>query len=583
VTRERLDGSTLRRMKSALRRDPDAMMRLREAGIEASTIELHGIGLREPYRRADGRLVDRVISYALAVAGGRQRFGCVHLQGATSHPEHPVAWSAGRPLMLEWFTGGDVTIVCGSAMELWQLGQAAERSGGGYRLITSSQPDVAPAEWEAPAFWSGAGRILLTGSVSISIRRTLIDRCSLTVEHSPGVACPDGSAIPPSERHDEWLADLLAGAVRYHPEPIIRPGDVAGDFAADAISVAGGFVNGEMLYPFEVERRHYQAECHAVDQRMTYSLETLVLRADGVVLEARTLPAPKGTPSDRRVHALSDGTRIASPPRVVSPPSFSLKAIKAYIAARSVGEDPCRRSPGDIVADIRRHIAGRVVLPRPADLWVAAAFVVMTHLFRIFDALPILRASGGKGSGKSELGSAVADLSFNARVMGQGSAAALVRLAAECGGLVVIDDAEMLGAASGHGAELVQCLKVGYKQSTGRKPVVLGSGRVQVFDFFGPRMTTAITDADPVLLSRCVTVKTRAANRPMTDFDVPEPDALRDELHALAMSRAREVAESYQAIRARGGCRDDEVRAPLLAIAQAFGIDEVLSALADIE
>ena len=230
------------------------------------------------------------------------------------------------------------------------------------------------------------------------------------------------------------------------------------------------------------------------------------------------------------------------------------------------------------MAEVRGVLAPRFTLPYRRDLWVASAFVCMTHLFRIFDALPILRVAGGKGSGKSELASTIAGVAYAGCVMGQGSAAALVRLAAGSGGLVVLDDAENLATDGGGFGELAQCLKVSYRRSTAMKPVVIG-GRCQTMDFFGPRLITATRDVDPILGSRCVTITTRAEHRlalPSGDFD---PGALRDELRTLAMARVGDVERGYRELIARRGGRADEIRAPLLAIAETLGGPDMRTAL----
>lgn len=568
--------SNMRRLRSNLRRNPAAMAELGRLGIEPATVETFGIGLREPARRADGRVVDGVLSYSLLEGDGRRRFGCVALDGITSNAEHAVAWSAGRPATVRWCVGRDIAIVCGSPVHAWQLGQAAERAGLAITTLASSQPNAVPAEWSDPAFWS-ADRVIVADEVSPALRRLVLDRCRGRAEVAAGVACPVEGFATVSQRHDLWLSDLLERAVRHGAD--VTAAESAGDFASEPVAVDGGFVGGLMLHPFAVERRREQPGEAGGPPRLVYSVETLVLRSDGEVLEGGVLPAPRGTPAGARVHALSDGTRIAGPPRASVHGAWSLASIRAFIAARSLGDDPCVRPSVQTLGDVHSFLASRVTLPDVADLWVATAFVAMTHMFRAFDALPILRVMGGKGSGKSELGAALARLSHGGVVMGQGSAAALVRLARECGGAVILDDAEGLGTDAGGFGELAQCLKLGHKASTARKPVVTGGGRVEVMDFFGPRVLTSTRNVDPILGSRCVTISTKALERPALAGCELDSDRVRDDLRTLAMARSDDVRRRYRELMAERSGRADEIRAPLLAIADVLGGGEMREAV----
>lgn len=556
------------------------MASLDAMGIEPATVETFGMGLREPYTRADGATVHGVLSYALAEAGGRRRFGCVRLPGVTAFAEHELAWSAGLPETVRWSFGRGVLLVCGSPVALWQLGQAAERSGAPVTLVASSQPDRAPSSWSSPSFWSGWERVVLVDGVSPTLRRLVLDRRRGAVEQAQSVTCPDEDAGPAGQRHVQWLTQLLSAAVPCTQGAPVGDDGAAGDFTAARISLHGGFAGGQMFYPFEVERRRDMDGGENGPSRMLYSVETIVLRSDGAVLEGMMLPAPRGTPAARRVHALTDGTRIDGPPRASAHASWSLPSIKRFIAARQAGEDPCTRPAADIVGDVRTYLASRVALPRPEDFWIVAAFVVLTHCFHAFEALPLLCVVGPKGTGKSELGAAVSALAFNSLVMGQGSAAAMVRLAGDCGGLVVLDDVESLATDGAGFGDLAQALKTGYRRATARKPLVVG-GRVEVVNFFGPRMLTVTRPPDPVLLSRCLMVETGPLIEPLPAASGPEAQELRDELHALAMARAGDIAEAYGEIMLACSDRAAEIRAPLIAIATVLGVSEIVSALAE--
>lgn len=567
-----------RRLRSNLARHAVAMALLAEMGIAADLVDALGLGIKEPYERADGTEVHGVLAYPLDVAGRRRRYGYVNLQGVTTGAEHDVAWGPGAPATVS--SGqGTTAVVVGSPVAAWQIGAAAARLGLQVVAIASSQPERVPEEWERPAFWARWDRLILAEGLPEAVGTRIVQAARRPVEAAPGVEPAQATIdVGVSRRHEEWLEEILACA-RVAARRVAVVDDAAeapGDFAVEPMAVHGGFARGHLFYPYMVERRSSPGETGG---GLLHSYQTLVLRSDGAVLEPQVLPAPAGTPAWRRVHALSDGTRIAAPPQPSRQSTWSLAAIERYASDRAAGVDPCARRSAEVLADVHAFLASRVRLPHPDDLWVAATFVFMTHVFRVFDAIPLLMVRGPRGSGKSELASAVVALGFNATLMGQGSAAALVRLTRECGGLVALDDAESLATdASGFG-ELGQCLKLGYKSSSARKPVTLGSGRVDTIDFFGPRLITTTRGVEPVLGSRCIEVATAPAAEPSGSCIAPEPGPLRDELHALAMSRAGDLAREYAALKAGTLDRHDEIWAPLRTIAGALGGDALAEAV----
>ncbi len=557
-----------RRLRSNLARHPTAMARLAALGIEPELAEAVGLGIKEPYLRADGREVHGVLAYPLENSGGRRRYAYLNVAGVTVGADHPVAWGPGSPATIRSGVGGTV-IVMGSPIEVWQIGAAAGRLGLEVVAIGCSQPGHMPDDWRCSEFWARWDRVILADGVPPALASRITEVARRPIETAHGVQVAGATVdVHIRRRHEEWLEEMLETAqiVGRRSVSLSDPASEGlGDFAAATITMHGGFARGYLFHPFLVERRRLGV---GGERTVLHSYETLVLRSDGAILEPRILPAPAGTPSDRRVHALSDGTRISAPPQMSRQSTWSLDAIQRYASDCAAGTDPCHRKPAELFEDVRTFLQSRVSLPQPDDLMIVAAFVFMTHLFRVFDAIPLIVVQGPRGSGKSELASAVVALSSNAAIMGQGSAAAIIRMTRECGGLIALDDAEGLStSASGYG-ELGQCLKLSYKASTARKPIALGSGRIDTIDFFGPRLITTTRGVDPVLGSRCIGIRTLPA------ASVSPPDAiddlafLRDELHALGMHRATEVATVYAELAATIEDRHDEIWAPLRAIAK---------------
>lgn len=568
-------GFNERRLRSNLLRNDRAMSVLAMAGIDPALVEAIGLGMKEPYDRTDGSTVAGVLTYVLATREGRQRYGYINLPGVTLGPLHPVAWSPGDALTVQFGMAG-VLLVVGSPLGVFQVRGSAERRMLGLSAVSTSKPEVIPAAWRDVGFWGRWDRVIMCDDVPATIAKQISEFARRPVEQAVGVLPHFSDHQPTQMCVDEWVDAVLEQAEPYAVRQLSIFEDEAqrpGDFAADPIQLHGGFARGYLYYPFVVERRQHSA---AGGGRLLHSYETLVLRSDGAMLEAVTLPGPPGASARKRVHALTDGTRIATPPEISRNATWSLRSIQAFAAARSEGRDPCSRRPSELVTEVREYLASRVILPRADDHWLASIFVMMTHMFRVFESLPILLIRGPQGSGKTELAAAIASIGFNAAVMGQGSAPAVIRLSRECGGLVVLDDAEGLG---GNGfSELAQCLKVGYRANTARKAITQASGKVEIFDFYGPRVVTCTRGVDPVLASRCITINTASADFCSELLDI-EPNELRDELHTFAMVQSQAVREAYSIFLNEATGRADEIWAPLFALARAIDCSDTIHAL----
>lgn len=188
------------------------------------------------------------------------------------------------------------------------------------------------------------------------------------------------------------------------------------------------------------------------------------------------------------------------------------------------------------------------------------------------------QTDGPAGSGKSELGEAIARVAINGTLAGQLRAAGMVRLLDQTHGLLVLDDMDGTGAASVDGdSEIAQALKSGYKRSTARKPVADRAGRIRIVDYFGPKMITRTKLPKPILGSRMIAIHTAPALGAhafnCAGLTEEKLDALRDELHCWALASANHVLACYQELREHHKCRWDEITSPLLAISDSAGSD----------
>ncbi|RYG62721.1 hypothetical protein EON77_21870, partial [bacterium] len=329
---------------------------LEALGLDEATIATVQLGLREPYDRVDGRRIENVLTFPVGSDGGRRRFASVNLPGVTLNPEHAVCWSPGEATSVTWGGGGSVLIVCGSPLEVWQLGQAAGRKKIDATIVASSQAIEAPACWGEPRFWATWKRVIVVDTVATPVRTRIAEWAKRPVEHAPHACASSCDELPVRLRHDDWLLEVLSSAVLLGRVDIAHDLMEAcpGDYCARTLTLHGGFRDGRMYYPTLVERRR-QSGSHA--STLLHSYETVVIRSDGAVLEAEVLPAPPGTPAARRVHALDDGTRIDAPPAASRHATWSLASIQSFVAARAAGEDPCRRPTAAVLQEVHATLA----------------------------------------------------------------------------------------------------------------------------------------------------------------------------------------------------------------------------------
>ena len=299
------------------------------------------------------------------------------------------------------------------------------------------------------------------------------------------------------------------------------------------------------------------------------SYVTKVLRSDGAVLEVVRLAAPRGTPRDSQVLALTDGTRLEREPQFSHYATWQLGSIQSFITAMQSRESAPHRPLGEILRDVVDHLRRSVWLPFEGYYALLAVYSAMSFVYQVFDAIPLLIVRGDKGTGKSELGEAVSKVSCNAVVIGQGSPAGVVRLMNEARGLVVLDDLESVGRAFEDISfgDISQMLKLSYKKATGRKAITDKNGRTTIFDFYGPKVINNTRGVDPILGSRMLYVHTRripdALRRSLTLTGSESEDLtrLRNELHIWGMATASRVHTHYARLVGLRGDRQAEIAA----------------------
>ncbi|MCP1674170.1 hypothetical protein J2T57_001272 [Natronocella acetinitrilica] len=357
------------------------------------------------------------------------------------------------------------------------------------------------------------------------------------------------------------------------------------------IDVNCAYHNGALYYPVQTLVGRHIAD-KSGESFFAEQVETVVIRSDRQVLTARTSEAPDDVNSAQHVLRLSDGTLIDRMPKANSHGTWEWDAINDYLAGR-----PPSMDLGEIAGEIVEHLRSRVWLPHDSDYWLLTATALLTYGQSVFDAVPLIQLQGPAGTGKSELSTALSEVSANAVMIGQTTPATIIRIIDESGGLVVIDDLESIaqrggGKTRGNFSEMVQVLKVSYKRSTACKVVTDSrTMRPVTMNFFGVKIISNTgTGTDPILGTRMLSINTRRA--PLTalaDFHGREklpPEALRrvrNDAHSWVFANVPRMREAYLELVADKTNREDEIAAPLRVLARLSGrqdfIDGVDTAL----
>lgn len=592
-------GENLARLKSALRRDALAMAALRDLGIAASSVERLHLGLKQPYRpRSEGVEIRNVLCFPLLGEGMRAvgRYAYRNLPGVTENAPAPCGWGPGSPVVykLGSFATDATALVVPDVVDCWRMWQCARGELAGMAFLSRSHPAGWPAEWTDPFFWERFERVLLVpGAGSADFLEEMAPRLGRSLEVLR-VPAPFADLAEFCQAPNQPLVDDLLATAQPWSVPVPRavaaiPEGAIGRFQAAPVRITGAFTGGFSYYPFVVETREVEQLRGGVG-RIVQSYATMVVRSDGSLLTADALPAPRGTPTERRVLALNDGTRLLEEPVAARQGTWSFKGIEDFVAWRDGRAPRPFRDLADLIADVEEYLASRVWLPGKDQHLIAALYVVLSFVFQVFDAIPLMLVHGERGTGKSELAEAMALISFNAVVATQLRAAGMIRLLDESRGLLVLDDMDGEGQASLVGTgDLAQAIKTSYKASTARKPVADRGGKVRTVDFYGPKIITNTRGVDDVLGSRMVCITT--SERPGQDLDrrfdptswtEAHINAVRDELHAWAMASGAELRSVWERLPGFRTDRQREILGPLRAIARLsddYGVVDRLEAL----
>lgn len=587
------------KLRKRLRDNQEAIAYLESRGLSVETISYFGFGLSTPYtsKKTSEEQADALV-YPLKRRDGKlyNKYGYYNIPGVTKNPTDKNGWMSGevRTYYADPVSSQKTIFVCEGAKDVWRHWQALRGSAlaDELLLVTSTHGSAFPDEWKDPAFWSRWETVYfgqdndeagdhsaskLAGYISRDAKRVLV----------PKWYGKDWTDFWQSGGDVKEFAQLLeeAPVVSLHVQSEEEDGQGCGRFAYKPININGAFHNGHLYYTVQTLNRGVDITRKETGEEVVHDverLETVVVRSDRTVHSAMWTPAPKGTREKERVLRLSDGTLVDREPQTNKYGTWSWPSIKAYLDGKSK-----TRSLAEILGDVTEHLKSSVWLPYEEDYAILTLTASVTYAQAVFDSVPLIFLNGPAGSGKSEMGRAMARICANAYVCGQSSAASIARFIDESRGFVVLDDLEMIGNRGGEFSELVQALKLSYNKTTGVKLWTdVKTMRTQLLDFYGVKMINNTQGADNILSSRMLRIQTRKIPEnlrkefgellPTTTVRLHE---LRDELHTWTFENVLTIESEYKALFPKGTDRSDEITAPLKVMASLAGDAELRSQL----
>ncbi len=586
------------RLRKRLRDNKRAIQYLAYRGLTLDTIDAFGLGLSTPYSsKKAGHEIANALMYPLRNWEGKfyNKYGYYNIPDVTRNPPENVGWISGEPRTYYGHSaaGKSWVFVCQRAIDLWRHWQALESAdlAAELLLISSTHETAFPKEWREPRFWARwetvflgfdndrAGEVLTSGLAELAgkdVRRVLV----------------------PASYGKDWTEFWQGGAGLNEFTALLRDAPVFslkvqddseeglgyGRFAYKPVNINGAFHNGHLYYTAQILNRGVivTSEGGSNITRDVERLETVVVRSDRTVHTVVLTDAPNGTREKDRVMRLTDGTLIDREPQPSRYGTWSWPSIKTYLGGRSNA-----RHLRELLRDVDTFLRASVWLPFDEDYAVLTLIVPVTYAQAIFDSVPLVFVNGPVGSGKSELGRAMARVCCNAYVCGQSSAASIARFIDESRGFVVLDDMEMLGSRGGQFSELVQALKLSYNKATAVKLWTdMKTMRTQLLDFYGVKMINNTRGTGEILGSRMLKIQTRripdGVRREFGDLLPTESvrvSRLRDELHSWTFDNVGRIEAAYKLLYPKTPDRSDEITAPLRVMASLAEDHELTSRL----
>lgn len=583
------------RLHKRLTANPAAMAwLLHTRGYSAAVIEHFQLGLTEPYIPRDSQEVQTADALAAPLMAHDGKFYAKYVNYAVpgltqdNRTKKLKAWSAGPART--YYSGPSakkkLLFVCDGLKDLWAVWDKIRHTdlADSLLLITSTNGGSGyPEEWKEASFWEDWATIYLGHDNDVPDPKT---GKKAGDEHAKSIA---RMAMREMRRvwpvgYKDWNDFFLAGKTVDDFQKLLGeayplslkelkddgPGKTLGLHAAVPVAIAGNFYNGYLYEAVDVLESTLDADTGQHQER----IRTVVVRSDGTLHSVATMPAPKGTRQNQLVRRLvPDGTLLEGDVKPSPYCSWSWSSIQKFLDGKS------RKRPlKDMLLAVKGHLKASIWLPFEDDYTLLACTSVATYVQTIFDAVPLLLATGAAGSGKTQLGIAMSEVCANSpkSAIGQISAASIARLIDQSRGFVVLDDLESVGGKRNGDAQfddLIQALKLSYnKQSAVKFWTNMKTNSLERLNFFGIKLINNTRGVDAILGSRMFTIATRRMPEGTSlptggKLDYEERVCLRDDLHTWAFTSAAEVARAYSQVFPNKTSRADEIAAPLKVIA----------------
>ena len=566
------------------------MLGLSEPYIPGGTNEpVHSDALAAPLLGRDGKFYAKFVNYAIPGVTADNR-------------EKPLkSWSAGEP---RTYWSGKVEkhkrlFVCDGLKDLWAVWDKIRGTPleGELVLISSTNGGAGhPKEWKEPGFWEEWDTIYLGHDNDVADPKSGKKAGDEHAKSIARLAMREMRRVWPVGVKD-WNDFFLSGKTLEDFEQLLTAsyplslkdlsevalaGDGTGLQAATPIPISGAFHNGYLYEAFDVLERVHDPDSGEIVERY----RTVVVRSDGTMHTVRTMPAPKGTPTHQLVHRLvPDGTIVEGQAKPSPYCTWRWPSIQAFLEGKS------REKPLDeLIGKIKQHLKASIWLPFEDDYTLLACTIGATYVQALFDAVPLILATGAAGTGKTQLGIAMSELSANSpnSAIGQISAASIARLIDQSRGFVVLDDLESIGGRRNGDAQfddLIQALKLSYnKQSAVKYWTNMKTNRLERLNFFGIKLINNTRGVDTILGSRMFTIATRRMPEGQSLsrdglLSAQERADLRDDLHTWAFMNVARVAQTYGAVFPNKTSRADEIAAPLKVISLLCANEETSKSL----
>lgn len=351
----------------------------------------------------------------------------------------------------------------------------------------------------------------------------------------------------------------------------------------DPVSIGSEYHKGHLYYPIKTLIQQTTYDLNGVVSNAE-SLDVVVVRSDRTILQVKESVDQRGRPSG--IIRLEDGTLLQKRPTASPETTWSWDSVQDYVHLKYN-----THHISTLAMRINRHLQKTVWLPEECDYWLLTCTAICSYVQAIFEAVPLILLKGSHGTGKSQLGSALRDVSCNAVIVGKVSPDTMMRLIDGTRGLVVIDDLEGVGGkdlSSGKEkfTEMIQALKQSYKKSSANKIITNSRKQTETLNFFGVKVISNTRGVDMILGSRMLFVLTK--NIPGDEIPEflgregltsAELETLRHDLHIWAFDNAEKVHEAYLEEVKGSSDRENEIAAPLRALARMIAVPEVMEAV----